>query len=380
MLGGRRAGKSTILSSILSQLKANTPGDICTVIDKTDYTGKPLTQLRVKQNEIADYISKKTEGPEFLVDMNKTEEMGTYTLEVTAGDNTVFLDFVDVPGEWMRAGFDEFELLKKKVQDSDVFVIAIDTPFLMGSDDDMGAAVNDVYNRVDEITQLMTNVLINNPEDKKFILLCPVKCERWVRNGEADKVVEMVKKAYKDLINRWVNKEEVTIQIMPIQTAGGIEFSRMLPAKLYFKDDEDATGASCSCDDKTGKLMKGDGTSIQLTAGSRVEDDLAWTIDHTTIPLSWYRKNGAGLKQKFCEQPGFHILNFLVEKEDGVRKKEAEFQRQQKNNDFVLKYLAEIFKPTFGQYLSEWKEAMKGLSPYLKTEGDGFCYVKSKIV
>lgn len=67
MMGGRRAGKSTILSSILSQLRKNTPGTICTIIDKTDYTQAietkngaiSLPTLDIKQNEIKAYINKR---------------------------------------------------------------------------------------------------------------------------------------------------------------------------------------------------------------------------------------------------------------------------------------------------------------------------------
>ncbi len=389
MMGGRRAGKSTILSSILTQLRENTPGTICTIIDQTDYTQEietkygtvPLPTLDIKQNEIRDYINKRQKKTEFLVDMTPTSGKASYVLELCAGNTTVPFEFIDVPGEWMRTNVQEHAQLVSLVERSDVFVIAIDTPFLMNTDDAEGVAINMVYNRVNEITQTMSKLKINSEDDLKQIILCPVKCEKWIRAGEADKVVKKVLKSYRDLINRWVGCPEVTIQIMPIQTVGGFESSRMLPAKLYFKDDDDRTGESCSVDPKTMDLMTRDG--VKVSEYARIEDDPFWTIDYMDIPLSWYRLNDEnGLKPKFCEQPGYHILDFLVRKEDNAirSRAEAEKKKMEKSNP-IWKFLTRVFNPTFGQYLPIWKNVIDRLSSsnMIKTDGDGFCYVRSKI-
>ena len=281
----------------------------------------------------------------------------------------------------MRTNVQEHAQLVSLVERSDVFVIAIDTPFLMNTDDAEGVAINMVYNRVNEITQTMSKLKINSEDDLKQIILCPVKCEKWIRAGEADKVVKKVLKSYRDLINRWVGCPEVTIQIMPIQTVGGFESSRMLPAKLYFKDDDDRTGESCSVDPKTMDLMTRDG--VKVSEYARIEDDPFWTIDYMDIPLSWYRLNDEnGLKPKFCEQPGYHILDFLVRKEDNAirSRAEAEKKKMEKSNP-IWKFLTRVFNPTFGQYLPIWKNVIDRLSSsnMIKTDGDGFCYVRSKI-
>lgn len=389
MMGGRRAGKSTILSSILTQLRENTPGTICTIIDQTDYTQEietkygyvPLPTLDVKQNEIRNYISKRQKGTEFLVDMSPTSGKASYILEVSAGNTAIPLEFIDVPGEWMRTNVHDHSQLVSLVECSDVFVIAIDTPFMMNTDDAEGTSVNMVYNRVNEITQTMAKLKINSKDDLKQIILCPVKCERWIRAGEAYRVVDKVLKSYRDLINRWVDCPEVTIQIMPIQTVGGFESTRMLPAKLYFKDDKDRTGESCSVDPVTKDLMTKDGARIRKYA--RIEDDPFWSIDYMDIPLSWYRLNSEnGLKPKFCEQPGYHILDFLLRKEENAirSKAEAEKKKMDKNNP-IWNFLTRVFNPTFGQYIPIWKNVICRLNSnnMIKTDGDGFCYVKSKI-
>lgn len=390
MMGGRRAGKSTILSSILSQLRENTPGTICTIIDKTDYTQeietkdgpKPLPTLDIKQREIEHYIKKRQMNTEFLVDMSPTYGNPSYILEVSADTTAVDFEFIDVPGEWMRANVADHAKLVSHVESSDVFVIVIDTPFLMNTDNDEGTSINLVYNRVNEITQAMAKMKIEDKNDLKQIILCPVKCEKWVREGKADLVVEKVLKSYRDLINRWVTCPEVTIQIMPIQTVGGLESTRLLPAKLYFKNDDDRTGESCSIDPLTNTLINKEGRVIRQSADSFIEDDSFWYIDYVDIPLSWYKLNGEGVKPRFCEQPGYHILKFLVEKEENAIKAKAEADRRKLDDmGSFRKWFYRKFRRTFGEYLPVWQEVISQLNSggYIKTEGDGFCYVREKI-
>lgn len=391
MMGGRRAGKSTILASILSQLSDNAPGKVCTIIDRTDYTQMiqddkgnliNLPTLAIKKYEIRNYVSKRSRNTEFLVDMSPTKGKASYILEISANYTAINFEFVDVPGEWMRKNVTEHQVLVDCVKESDVFVIAIDTPYLMNTDDDEGRCVNKVYNRIEEITSTLTNIVINTSCDKKQILLCPIKCEKWVRNGEADEVVKKVCEAYRNLINRWVSHPEVTIQIMPIQTVGGFESSRLLPAKLFFKDDYDRTGVSCSEDPLTGMLMNKDGNLLRRTDGSSVENDEAFKIDYIDIPLSWYKINDVGFSPKFCEQPGFHILKFLVEKEENVIKMKAQAeQKELERHGPFWRFFKTLFHPTFGQYLPVWRNVISELEKggYIKTAGDGFCYVRENV-
>lgn len=388
MMGGRRAGKSTILSSILSSLR-QTPGAICTILDRTDYTQMietpkgpiPMPTLDIKQREVVNYMKKKSTNTNFLVDMSPSYGKASYILEVSANGTAINFEFVDVPGEWMRSNVADHNKLKEDVKSSDIFVIAIDTPFLM-NEEDIDGSVNEVYNRIYDITQVMANIQIENETDKKQIILCPVKCEKWARNNRIDEVVERVQVAYRDLINRWVDKPEVTIRIMPIQTVGGIESERMLPALLYFKDDEDPKGVSCSMDPNTGMYIDKDGKVLRETSTSSIEEDKAWSIDYVDIPLSWYKLNGAEYSPVYCEQVGYHILKFLVEKEENVIKVKAESEADKLNNYGKLRrWWTSLWKPTFGVYLPKWKEVISQLTEanLIKEQGDGFVVVKNKV-
>ena len=388
MLGGRRAGKSTILASILASLK-NTPGTICTISDKTDYPLlvetpdgiEALPSLEIKQNEVRDYIKKRGTNVVFTVDMTPSKWKASYVLEVSSGKAVIELEFVDVPGEWMRATKPDHAALIKEVESSDIFVIAIDTPYLMNEGDEDGV-INKVYNRISEISQLMLRMQVANEADRKQIILCPVKCEKWVRNHKTDELIGRILAAYRDLINRWVMRPEVTIQIMPIQTVGGIEFVRLLPALLYFKDDADPTGVSCSQDSNTGMYINREGNILRDTPTSRVEEDKSWSIDYTDIPLSWYKLNGAGYAPVYCEQVGYHILRFLVEKEENVNKMKAKLEADKlRDMSRFRRWFTKKFKPMFGEYLPVWRDVIDRLytSNLIKETGDGFMVVKNKV-
>lgn len=321
MLGGRRAGKSTILSSILYELSEETQGSLFNVNDKTDYsssnddTGGVAVRLRDKRNEMTELLKKRAKigtNANFLVDMTPSKGESTYTLELSQyGSHQIYFDFIDVPGEFMEDG--KNQELQKRLDVCDVFIIAIDTPYLMQDDE----GINDVYNRVDEITSMMTaDGICGNEFDKKLIIFCPVKCEKWVRNGQAQLVTERVCKTYRKLINYWVNHESHSIEflVMPIQTVGGMEHVTMLDGYKCYKSDSDKTGVRCSKNELTGQIFFGDGTIGNEEDYPFIEEDLELKQNGRTLPLSWYKVNGAGFAPDNCEQPAYHILRFLVNK------------------------------------------------------------------
>lgn len=382
MMGGRRAGKSTILSSILHVLREQSPGNLCTVHDMTDYTKEDdeypgdssIPTLDSKRLEVSNFMKKHNNKDYFLVDMEPTNGKNSYILRVDSGQSCIDLEFVDVSGEWMRRNSKEFNQLKQEVMTSDVFVIAIDTPYLMQNDED----VNSVYNRTQEITDVIEAMEVdkNNEADRRLIIFCPVKCEKWINNGEADLVNEKVKLAYMGLINKWVKFSNVNMFIMPIQTVGGLESYKLTPAKTFFKTaEEKGSGTSCCEDEYTGILIDKDGNTIDPDKVDRIEDDERWIFDYTSIPLSWYKSNGKGCKPVYCEQPGFHILKFLVEKEENAIKLKADNEKiKLEKRGPLLSWLTTLFIPTFGKYLPVWRELINEMDNLglIKENGDGF--------
>lgn len=362
MLGGRRCGKSSILASITKTLREEVPGNICVFADNTPYETLKIPSLVNKQRELAAFIQRRKTTNidcEFLVDMSPNITDATYTLSVNLHHGqSVSLEFTDVPGEWMRQNSEYYPALVEQIKDSDVYVIAIDTPYLMCGDD----LVNDVANRVSEIQDALINKIVFNDDerhhvlDRKLIIFCPVKSEKWFKSGQIGSVVSRIEHVYKNLINKFAADNHVEMWCIPIQTAGGIVFSTMRPGCLLFRGEKDKLGESCSIDNDTNMVLLRDGKSIYLTSRPDwwTEEDADRIISGTHIPMSWYKCDGSEYSPVFTEQPAYHILAFIVNKE-----KEVVARIPLVLIDIIKKILHGDF--TFGRHLKDYENLIKEL-------------------
>lgn len=384
MLGGRRSGKSSILASILYSLGENMADNLCSFTDQTDYSGSDGigVPLHTKRIEIDNYLrtrQKTGANSNFLVDMTPSKGKSTYNLETQIkGASKVSFDFVDVPGEWMEATSPNYNTQKDLVTKSDVFVIAIDTPYLMQEENEN---INTVYNRVEEITNLLANIQIENEEiDRKLIILCPVKCEKWTQSKRADEVTAKVCCAYRKLINNWVNHKSVDIWVMPIETAGGIVHSKLLDGYRVFRSDKDKFGELCSINDLTNQIMMKDGKILSRSSVYSIESepDKSLFFDFTQLPLSWYVTNGKGFSPSSCEQPAYHILKFLVEKEE---KATIAQKIEIDGAPWWKRWWLTIWSPPFGKYLKAYEELISKMEHLhmIRTNGDGFKKIENVI-
>lgn len=375
MLGGRRSGKSSILASIVYALGQNS--ELFSITDQTDYTLKDGLgiSLNAKRIEIDNYLKNRRNAgrnSHFLVDMTPNKGEGNYNLETQIqGASKVKFDFVDVQGESMEVTSPYHKRVEQLVTQSDIFVVAIDTPYLM---QDINENINTVWNRTEEITNLLANIKIEDEEvDRKLIILCPVKCEKWTQSGHAEDVTDRVCQAYKKMINNWVNHNAVDIWVMPIETAGGIVHSKLLDGYRLFRSQSDRTGELCSKNDITGQIMLENGEIFTPTADSIIEPepDKSLVFDFTQMPLSWYMVNGKGFSPARCEQPAFHIFRFLVKKEE----KAVLIEKQAIDDSWFLKrWWKKLWSPPFGKYLAAYSQLINKLEDrhLIKTSGDGF--------
>ena len=382
MLGGFRAGKSSILASILYALEEKTDGGILTVEDKTDYTsiGNAAVKLDSKRREIIKYLKDKNHivarDAKFLVDMNPTQDFSVYTLKTRVqGAADIDFQFRDVAGEYMEETHQKYNNLKTWVAESDVFIIAIDTPYMMENDEE----VNQLYNRTKEITKALEEIC-NNIEDseldKKLVIFCPVKCEKWVRenrnqDSQAELVVDKVKHTYRTLINKLL-PNGVEMWIMPIQTVGGLDFAEMTDAYKYFKNPEDKVGTRCAYFDLSDTVRLEDGSTLKDFDGSNLERNDDSTRDGFEVPYAWYKLNEIkDYKPVFCEQPAYHIIRFLVKKELEMRKRQKEAIDK---GPFWRKIISWLTDPPFGQYITRYQDAISTLEKgnKIKQSGDGF--------
>ena len=402
MLGGRRAGKSSILASIVQNIKSLGRGDLFTIIGEEAVleSGDQDVSLNRKRREIQGFINnrglRKNPNACVLVDMSPSKGRTKYMITTRIGyrSDAVF-EFLDVPGEDMEEqvqveksvkvneesaieGADKIEVknpnyqaLMEKARVSDVVIVAIDTPFLMEAPE----GINDVYNRIPEISKITTTMRPSDNKDKKLIILCPVKCEKWINEKRIDEVTKKTRYVYRDLINAHVMNPLFQIWIMPIATAGGLEHFKMMNGYRFIRKENKSFLGICnqriapelgSIDENTGQIYAKNGEILnrdQVEIKNDTEPDKSLLQDGFYIPLSWYKRTGE-YKPSLCEQPAYHIIRFLAKKA--------------KENARWYQRLGNLFSGHLDNYI-EMVQRMENEN-LIKTEGDGFMQVMDLVV
>ena len=60
----------------------------------------------------------------------------------------------------------------------------------------------------------------------------PVKCEYWLHKKEIEKVKSKIREKYKSTIDFLINRPNTELAIIPIETAGDIEFAELRDALI----------------------------------------------------------------------------------------------------------------------------------------------------
>lgn len=399
MLGGRRAGKSTILASIVGQLSSQNHKGLCVFeeVIKDDMDG-----LYLKTRELQGIMQRKrVPNAEFMVDMTPGNAINNYLLRCSLNyQQSVEFDFYDAPGEAMlppnknakdaegNLVFPNYETnltylrlleqhneLKALIPDTEVFIIVIDTPFLMEAPNQ---TQNKIYNRIDEINRLLTENIRFNDEfktvDKKLILFCPVKCEKWVHSGRIDAVNAKIRKEYNQIISRCLLDPRFEMYILPIETAGNLEFSSFKEAMTLNRHEPDHNEPE-SCAVEGNMVILRDGKRMIKKDTYTIEPDTSrwYYIDFNAIPQEWYKViNDASYAPKNCEQVAYYIMRFLVNKEMYIMTLKHAAKSLIERFILMCKY-----KATFGTRIKEYVylvEQLKAMN-LIKENKEGICKI-----
>lgn len=281
MMGGRRAGKTSVLAAMdqcCNELLASVPKLSVSCTDGG-------VNLTLKKNELEHYFSQRyMKNMMFTADVNPSVTPDTYTYEVNVNnrDSGYTLNFMDFPGEWLKQSEHESEL-QQMVDMSQIIIITIDTPHMVENINGTTKVgeFHSEFNRVPEITRFFKNAFQNSKQER-MVLFVPLKCEKYYYRNKMNFVRETLKKGYSDLLAFFNNdeiKELCTVGIVPIITIGGAEFFKF--------NDNGYAGIY-----------------------SYVED------------LSLRKYN-----PKYCEQPLFFTLNYLIKIAERNKKQEWKISR-----------------------------------------------------
>lgn len=283
MLGGKRCGKTTVLASMIGEINKALAGTSLS-IDVGNQTRQKLIQARESIEKKMEDFKKPLTRVE--VDDNPTSAMTTYSFRLMVERKRIPFQIHDIPGEWLTDGHQE--AVKKLVADSQVILIAIDTPYLFSKMTEKGYGIyHEEYNKPQEIANFFKNSLSIHDIQDRMILFVPIKCERYYhltntpqlnisKRNYMQELVSAVSCGYRDLLMYLRSSVELvnncTLAITPILSAGGIDFVRF------------------RADDQTGKIV------------SLYQEP------------EFLRENGheQGYKPKFCEQPMIYTLVYIL--------------------------------------------------------------------
>lgn len=319
MMGGQRAGKTSMLAGLIETMTKGKVKDLVEVQNVTyqEETNRKLSKSieSLKYNLITSY------GKTFLIDDNKTSAFDDYTLEfrIPNTDSVMQIVFTDANGEFYDMGRLHDQEIREKIRTYDVFVIAIDTPYLMEavnpSNKLCNEAINNSYNHVNDIHTFMTELDDKDGGDAKLIIFVPLKCEKWAKEGKVEEVKQRIRKVYEPTIYALSQFINVEIDIIPIQTVGNIVFQEQCKATLCVTKNG---GKRCAIINNKSKVRYGDGTieSIDVRHHNFMEDPSAVIREGSSLvkPNSWYTTIGKEYAPENCDQLAFYILQFYLAK------------------------------------------------------------------
>lgn len=323
MIGGRRCGKTATLASIFHEITHGLAHRYFTISDQTVLDVKNGQEsLTTKRAEIEDFLYKAHNT--FLVDENPTKGWGDYTLQlqIPGTNRKMSIRFRDASGEYFEATSPHREESERFIADCDIYIVAIDTPYLMAPYDTglsnslCSRGISDLTNRVADIHNYLTHIDDNEGQDAKMVIFVPIKCEKWAREGRLAEVTAHVKETYGTTIEALKQYKKMTVEILPIETIGNVVFSEFREALIYTDPITKKKQRCCKLSDKIIRLDNGTSKPIRPT-DVLTEDNTATLAGSSLVrPYAWYTVNpqNNAYAPHNCDQIPLHILRFMIGK------------------------------------------------------------------
>lgn len=325
MMGGRRCGKTSALASLFDQMINGDVKNYFTVADRTVLVTKGFeTQdsLGDKTLELQNMLEvNKGSSNIFLVDKGPTNNFWDYKLhlQVPGKSREMDIEFRDSAGEFFESSGIHARETADYIKDCDVFVIVVDTPYLMGpveetTKDLCQESINLGTNRVMDIQNFLTNINDNEGKDAKMVVFVPLKCEKWVKERRINEVTKRIKEVYGTCIKHLMAYPKMSISIIPMETSGNILFSELRKAYLY--NDIEGPVRCCKIDDEIIRLENGE--NEPLMEGDIIQPDPESVIAGTNLmrPYAWYHINPVdnSFAPRNCDQLPLHVIRFMLAK------------------------------------------------------------------
>ena len=344
MFGGRRCGKTSVITAMSRNFEEVFGVTSDLVISAEDFD--TLVAIEEKEQDIKAFFQKRP-YVEFNTDGRPTADGTEYLFDIqikgkSARDH-IALSLYDFPGEWLTSNDkDKGRILRERMKECGVIIIAIDTPYLMEPLSDVLKSEHKVgtYNDHRNYCKRITEMIKKNftPDDglnPKMILFVPLKCERYYANGQMGIVSLKIQEAYKNLLNytnTGSNQGEYELVIAPILT-----FGKDTVAFTRFADDE---------------------------KGNPILDERG---RYPVKQLFQFVNRDNDYSPRFCEQPLLYALSYLLYQSREIK----EYERKHSN---IFKNIGRFLGETFWKWasLEDFETQSEKIKQRLKRSGDGY--------
>lgn len=363
LFGNRHSGKTTFAAAAFYSWM-NILGDILHISDNTIIRGLNSIGLDVVRLAVRHMIENIHEASVATPSMIRPAEIIEYDFKfcIPGTCKEFSMQMMEIDGLFLdNVGYHK-EIIGNVLNDCDTIIVNVDTPFLMHGN----KVVRRLGNNMDELFRLLSDVSISC-KDRIQILFVPLKCERWMRRGEINKVVDAVMNEYSDIISMLKASPKVEISIIPVETVGGIEFYEFRDAYILI-DETIGRWKPCSPLDSECKLVAlYDGKVVKTRENEFVKKDVDAFFGTSGIerPVQWYikSKNGeSGYSPRNCEQVILHSIKFAFDKYREIYDERTRYP--------VFSY---IVPPRLIGNLSknDMFNLMSRLKPFIKNEEEG---------
>lgn len=231
MLGASGTGKTSLIASMYSDFLSGVYDTGLILEPQDETTAFWLHERRAELELIAREIRVREQG---IPNSSESRDL-VLALRRTVGGGereSLRLRFTDYPGGWLfgdprqrrSKGGSHQEELEQRMSDSQVLLIAVDTPGLMWDGGRHHHYLNSPLIVMQRIQQWLDG------GDRSTVIFVPLKCEKWVRaSAEEDQaksieaLSERTREGYKEALEVLSKHDATRVLFSPVQTVGGLD-------------------------------------------------------------------------------------------------------------------------------------------------------------
>ncbi len=252
MLGPSGVGKTSLLTAMYEQFESNI--GTAQLQLTPDEESSAILQDRLAELKSLTYTFEATGGIQGTEAPAGPESLRKFAFDLgkKGAKPSLRIAFQDYPGAYheSKASKDERSFVHDMLLKSAAVLIPVDAPPLMeAAEGGHSGRWHELMNRPTQLTDHFKRAY-QDLQSPRLVIFTPIKCEKYVRTPQAaENLAKSVHRGYQRLFDLFASDElrqKVAVAICPVQTVGGVIFSRIeekdgAPHFCFRKTSRDAT-------------------------------------------------------------------------------------------------------------------------------------------